>query len=86
MLAEAIAIPPVYAPARPSDASLAEGWRIAYEMERERRILGDRRIASVSWIADHMLLEDNVSKQYGAAIKQQLVKTIEELDEQENAD
>jgi hypothetical protein len=44
MLAEAIAIPPVYAPARPSDASLAEGWKIAYEQEREKRIAAEKKL------------------------------------------
>lgn len=44
MLAEAIAIPPVYAPVKPSDASLAEGWKIAYEQEREKRIAVEKKL------------------------------------------
>jgi len=37
-LAEALAIPPIYAPIRPSDESLAAGWKLAYEAEKERRM------------------------------------------------
>ncbi len=45
MLAEALTIPPIYAPIKqPSDASLAEGWRIAYEQERERRIAAEKAL------------------------------------------
>lgn len=44
MLAEALAIPPVYAD-RPSDAALAEGWKIAYEQEKERRKLAEAKLA-----------------------------------------
>lgn len=42
--AKATYIPPVYAD-RPSDASLAEGWKIAYEMEKERRELAEAKLA-----------------------------------------
>lgn len=47
MLAEALAIPPVYAPVRPSDASLAEGWKIAYEQEKERRIAAENALTEM---------------------------------------
>lgn len=37
-------IPETYAPAKPSDASLAEGWKIAYEQEKERRIAAEKAL------------------------------------------
>lgn len=39
-------IPPVYAD-RPSDATLAEGWRIAYEQEKERRIEAEKTLTEL---------------------------------------
>jgi len=48
MLAEALAIPPIYAPIKgPSDASLAEGWRIAYEQEKERRTQAEKALTEM---------------------------------------
>lgn len=48
MLAEALAIPPIYAPIKgPSDASLAEGWRIAYEMEKALRESAEAALAEL---------------------------------------
>jgi hypothetical protein len=38
---------PVYAPAKPSDASLAEGWKIAYELERDLRISAEAALAEL---------------------------------------
>lgn len=44
--AKATYIPPVYAD-RPSDATLAEGWRIAYEQEKERRIEAENMLTEL---------------------------------------
>ena len=44
-LTDALTIPPIYAPIKqPSDASLAEGWRIAYEQEKARREAAEHRL------------------------------------------
>jgi hypothetical protein len=46
-LVDALVIPPVYAPAKPSDASLAEGWKVAYELERDLRISAEAALAEL---------------------------------------
>lgn len=46
-LVDALVIPPVYAPAKPSDASLAEGWKIAYEQEKARRIEAEKTMCEL---------------------------------------
>lgn len=48
--AKALHIPPVYAD-RPSDATLAEGWKTAYEQEKKRRKAAESRLALLDWLA-----------------------------------
>jgi hypothetical protein len=48
MLAVAMTIPPIYAPIKgPSDASLADGWKIAYEQEKARRIEAEKAMCEL---------------------------------------
>lgn len=42
---------PIYAPAKPSDASLAEGWKIAYEQEKARRIETEKTLTDLMPVA-----------------------------------
>jgi hypothetical protein len=43
-IGDLLIIPPIYAD-RPSDAVLAEGWKIAYQQEKERRELAEAKLA-----------------------------------------
>lgn len=49
-LAKALYIPPVYASVKPSDASLAEGWKIAYEQEKARREAAEAILIRKGWM------------------------------------
>lgn len=79
-LTEALAIPPIYAPIKqPSDASLAEGWMIAYEQEKERREAAEKRLDMLDDLANSIIAWDR-SPQYGWDIKSILTMRKEELD------
>jgi hypothetical protein len=50
-LRKALYVPPTYA-GRPSDAALVEGWKIAYEQEKERRETAEKRLEMVEELAE----------------------------------
>lgn len=71
---------PVYSSGRPSDASLAKGWKTAFEMERDKRELAEKRLHHLGLLAD-AIIEYDINPQYGRDIKTLLTMTEEELDE-----
>lgn len=47
-LADALTIPPIYASHQGlSDTALVEGWKVAYEMEKERRIEAENTLTEL---------------------------------------
>lgn len=71
---------PVYA-SRPgmTDAGLAEGWKVAFEMERDKLELAEKRLKALDELAD-AIIDWKVNPQYGHDIKTLLHMTEEELD------
>lgn len=63
-----------------SDAGLAEGWKMAFEMERDKRELAEKRLDHLHILADG-IIDSNIHPQYGQDIKTLLSMTEEELDE-----
>lgn len=73
---------PIYAPARSgmSDAGLAEGWKVAFEMERDKLKVAEKRLSALEGLADAIIDWDS-HPQYGRDILTILRMTEEELDE-----
>ena len=72
---------PIYA-SRPgmTDAGLAEGWKVAFEIEREKLTLAEKRLKAIDELADAIIMTHHWP-QYGHDIKTILHLTEEELDD-----
>lgn len=70
---------PVYS-GKPSDASLAEGWKLAFEMEREKLDVAEKRLTLIHGLAD-AIIDANLHPQYGRDIRTILTMGKAELDE-----
>lgn len=76
---------PVYSSGKPSDASLAEGWKLAFEMEREKLDVAEKRLTLLYGLAD-AITEANIHPQYGRDIRAILEMGKAELAEKEYGD
>lgn len=63
-----------------SDAGLAEGWKLAFEMERDKRELAEKRLDHLQ-IYSAAVIDAGINPQYGHDIKTILNMTEAELDE-----
>ncbi len=63
-----------------SDAGLAEGWKTAFEMERDKREVAEKRLTFLYSLADG-IIDSGIHPQYGRDILTILTMTEEELDE-----
>lgn len=70
---------PIYAD-QPSDGSLVEGWKIAYQQEKDKREIAERRLKSLRMYADSVVFY-GYNSQYGHDILTILNMTEEEMDE-----
>lgn len=69
---------PIYAPARPE--ALVDGWKVAYEQQKDRAVLAERRLALLKGMSDDMI-KFGWGSQYGHDIRTILLMTEEELNE-----
>lgn len=63
-----------------SDAGLAEGWKVAFEMEREKLEIAEKRLTLLYGLAD-AIIAHGTAPQYGRDIKAILTMGKAELDE-----
>lgn len=67
---------PVYAP---SPESKAEGWKVAYEQQKNRAVLAERKLARLKGMSDSMI-KRGWGTDYAYMIRDTLNMTEEELD------
>jgi predicted metal-dependent phosphotriesterase family hydrolase len=70
---------PIYAQRGMTDAGLAEGWKVAFEMERDKLRIAEKRLKALEGLGD-AIIEYDMNPQYGRDIKALLTMTEDELD------
>jgi hypothetical protein len=73
-------VPPIYVTDRPSAAALVEGWRIAYQQQKDKLTVAQKRLEMLDKLAD-AIIEAGYNPQYGRDIKALLHMTEDELNE-----
>lgn len=68
-----------------SDAGLAEGWKVAFELEREKLEIAEKRLTLLYGLAD-AIIDYGTAPQYGRDIKAILNMGKAELDEDYGGD
>jgi hypothetical protein len=68
---------PIYAP---SHEGVVDGWKVAYEAQKERADLAERKLALLKGMSDDMI-KYGWGMQYGHDIRTILLMTEEELNE-----
>lgn len=74
---------PIYAPVR-TDAHV-EGWKFAYQQQKKRADLAERRLVLLKGMSDDMI-KSGWGRQYGHDIRTILLMTEEEMDEDNGDD